>query len=309
MSSDSSPNLIVVLGPTASGKTRFAVALARRLGGEIVSADSRQVFRGMDIGTGKDLGEYGEIPCHLIDILDPGEPFSVFDFQRRFFAVFEEIRGRGRLPVLAGGTGMYLDAVLRGYRLVEVPQNAPLRAQLAGSSIEQLRERLRETGRQPHNTTDLIDRERLIRAIEIAEGEKTADAVLPPLPQLRPLIFGIRRQREELRRRITVRLRERLAHGLIEEAQRLHASGVSWETMEFYGLEYRYLARHLRGELNRNDMFQKLNSAIHDFAKRQETWFRRMERQGTAIHWLDGDADPLADALRLLRDARLLSPT
>ncbi|MFA5516098.1 MAG: tRNA (adenosine(37)-N6)-dimethylallyltransferase MiaA [Desulfuromonadales bacterium] len=298
--SASPPNLIVVLGPTASGKTRLGVALAERLNGEIVSADSRQVFRGLDIGTGKDLIEYGATPYHLIDILDSGASFSVFDFQHRFFEVFVDIHQRRRLPVLVGGTGLYLDAVLRGYRMVEVPENPELRRELAAASDEQLRARLLALRPQVHNTTDLFERERLLRAIEIAEGERAATGDMPPLPILRPMVFGMRWERGELRRRITERLHERLRQGMIEEVAALHAAGVSWETLEFYGLEYRFLARHLQGQLNRNDMVQKLNSAIHDFAKRQETWFRRMERQGTAIHWLDGSGDPLSEALQLL---------
>jgi len=293
-------NLLVVLGPTASGKTRLAVQAARRLDGEVISADSRQVFRGMDIGSGKDLSEYGEIPHHLIDILEPGSEFNVFAFQRLFFEAFASITRRGKRPILCGGTGLYLDAVLRGYRLVEVPENPPLRAELAPLPAEELAARLQRLRPQQHNTTDLLDRERLIRAIEIAEGEGAAAAGLPPLPQLHPLIFGLRWERPALRRRIAARLRERLAEGLLEEVAILHTAGVPWERLEYYGLEYRFVARHLQGELSRNDMLQKLEIAIGDFAKRQETWFRRMERQGTPIYWLDGAGDPLAEMLDLL---------
>ena len=293
-------NLLVILGPTASGKTRLGVGAARALGGEIISADSRQVYRGMDLGSGKDLAEYGEVPYHLIDIVDPGDEFSVFEFQRRFFDAFTEIRKRGRLPLLVGGTGLYLDAVLKGYRLVEVPENPELRRELAGLDQDELAARL--CGLRPglHNTTDLTDRERLVRAIEIAEGEAAAGADLPPLPSLRPLVFGIRWERQTLRRRITARLKERLDQGLIEEVASLHNKGVPWETLEFYGLEYRFVAQHLQGKLNRNDMFQKLNSAIHDFAKRQETWFRRMERQGTEIRWVDGAGEPQGEILHVM---------
>jgi tRNA dimethylallyltransferase len=259
-------NLLVILGPTASGKTRLGVQAAGEVGGEILSADSRQVYRGMDLGTGKDLAEYGEVPYHLIDIVDPGYEFSVFEFQRRFFDTFTEIRKRGRFPLLVGGTGLYLDAVLKGYRLVEVPENPELRSELAGLSQDALAALLRRLRSAMHNTTDLTDRERLVRAIEIAEGEAAAGADLPPLPSLRPLVFGIRWERQTLRRRITARLKERLDEGLTEEVARLHGEGVPWETLEFYGLEYRFVAQHLQGKLNRNDMFQKLNSAIHDFA-------------------------------------------
>ena len=288
-------NLLVILGPTASGKTRLGVELARRLSGEIVSADSRQVYRGMDIGTGKDLAEYGEVPHHLIDIMEPGAEFNVFLFQRRFFEAFAAISSRGRLPVLVGGTGMYLEAVLKGYRLVDVPENPALRSELAALSMEALADRLKQTSSRLHNTTDLLDRERLVRAIEIAACEQRHEP--EPAPEIRPLVLGVRWERDRLRERITARLKERLGHGLLEEVARLHAAGIPWETLEFYGLEYRFAARHLKGELTANDMFQKLNSAIHDFAKRQETWFRRMERHGTVIHWMDGADNPLTQAL------------
>jgi tRNA dimethylallyltransferase len=293
-------DLLVVLGPTASGKTRLGVQLARVLDGEIISADSRQVYRGMDIGTGKDLAEYGEIPHHLIDIVPPGHEFNLFQFQRRFLEAFAAIRGHSRLPILVGGTGMYLEAVLKGCLLVEVPANPFLRIELAPLSQDLLAERLKRATPRLHNTTDLLDRDRLVRAIEIAEYER--DHPPEPLPEIRPLILGVRWEREALRRRITARLKERLAEGMIGEVERLHASGIPWETLEFYGLEYRFVARLLKGELSRNDMFQKLASAIHDFAKRQETWFRRMERNGTVIHWLDGAGEPLNEALAVLRD-------
>jgi tRNA dimethylallyltransferase len=292
-------NLLVILGPTASGKTRLGVRLAQALGGEVISADSRQVYRGMDIGTGKDLTEYGDIPCHLIDIVPPGYEFNLFEFQRRFLEAFAAIRGRGRLPVLVGGTGMYLEAAVKGYRLVEAPENPILRRQLADLPMPALVERLQNASSRLHNTTDLLERDRLVRAIEIAEYER--DHEPEPLPELKPLIFGIRWERDALRRRITARLKERLDQGLIDEVERLHAEGVPWETLEFYGLEYRFIARLLKGELNRNDMFQKLNSAIHDFAKRQETWFRRMEKSGIVIHWLDGAGEPFAEAMAIVR--------
>lgn len=290
---------IVLLGPTASGKTRLGVALARKLNGELISADSRQVYRGMDIGTGKDLAEYGDVPYHLIDIIDPGDDFNVFLFQQLCYAAMEEIRKRSRLPVIVGGTGLYLDAVLRKYRMVEVPENPTLRRELAELSPEELAARLMAVSPRLHNTTDLLERERLLRAIEIAEYEQTHEP--QPLPEIRPIVFGVRWERSILRQRITKRLKERLASGMIEEVERLQRQGVPYETLEFYGLEYRFIARHLKGELNRNDLFQKLNSAIHDFAKRQDTWFRRMERQGITIHWLDGAGDPMAEAMEILQ--------
>ncbi|BCS52346.1 tRNA (adenosine(37)-N6)-dimethylallyltransferase MiaA [Geobacter sp. SVR] len=291
-------NLLTILGPTASGKTRLAVALARECGGEIISADSRQVFRGMDIGTGKDLHEYGDVPYHLIDIHEAGAEFSVFEFQRLFFVAFTGIAVRHRLPVLCGGTGMYLDAALRGYRMEAVPENPALRAELAGCCDAELGERLLQLRPEQHNTTDLRDRSRLIRAIEIAlHGSVSEEGASP---EVRPLVIGIRWERSELRRRITERLQQRLENGMIEEVRRLHEEGVPWERLNYYGLEYRFVGSFLRGEMSRNDMFQRLNSAIHDFAKRQETWFRRMERHGVTIYWVDGAGDPLQAARRIM---------
>ena len=290
-------NLLVVLGPTASGKTHLAVQAAHQLNGEIISADSRQVYRGLDIGSGKDLDEYGTTPYHLIDVVDPGYEFSLFDFAHAFSKAFDEIHERKRLPILVGGTGLYLDALLRGYDLVAVGENQALRKALAPLTLDALRERLQALRPELHNSTDLNDRSRLIRAIEIAEGEQQADAQPLTLPALTPQVFGLKWPREVLRQRITKRLRERLEHGLVEEVENLHAAGVSWETLDYYGLEYRFVAQYLQGQLNRNDLFQKLNSAIHKFAKRQETWFRRMERQEVAIHWLNGEDDPVAELL------------
>ncbi|MBK5274673.1 MAG: tRNA (adenosine(37)-N6)-dimethylallyltransferase MiaA [Desulfuromonadales bacterium] len=293
-------NLLTVLGPTASGKTRLAVALAGDLNGEIISADSRQVFRGMDFGSGKDLHEYGNIPYHLIDILESGAEFSVFAFQRLFLDAFTDITRRHRLPVLCGGTGLYLDAVLRGYRMVEVPEDPALRDELEKLSADELAARLRELKPEQHNTSDLLERSRTIRAIEIARFEQNRPEPDAEWPDIRPLIIGIRWERGELRKRITERLRLRLENGMIEEVQRLHEAGVPWERLEYYGLEYRYIGTFLQGELNRNDMFQKLNSAIHDFAKRQENWFRKMERNGVTINWVEGAGDPLAEARALI---------
>lgn len=295
-------NLLVLLGPTASGKTHLAVQAARHLDGEIISADSRQVYRGLDIGSGKDLGEYGAIPYHLIDVVDPGYEFSLFDFVQAFGRCFSEVSRRGHLPILCGGTGLYLDAVLQGYELVKVSENRALRQQLEPLSLAALQERLQSLRPEQHNTTDLEDRSRVIRAIEIAVGEDRSEAKPLQRPVLKPRVFGLRWPRELLRTRITQRLRQRLDQGMIEEVEALHASGVAWETLDFYGLEYRFVGQYLQGQLNRNDLFQKLNSAIHQFAKRQETWFRRMERQGVIIHWLEADADPVADLLAACQD-------
>jgi tRNA dimethylallyltransferase len=290
--------LLVILGPTASGKTRLAVAAARLLSGEIISADSRQVYRGMDIGTGKDLSEYGEVPYHLIDVADPGDEFSLFSFLQEFSRAFTDITVRGRLPILAGGTGLYLDAVLSGYALPDAPENPELRRELALLSDGEVAERLRSVRPALHNTTDTLDRERMVRAVEIAESG--GDPI--PLPEFDATVVGIRWERELLRRRITKRLDERLRQGMVEEVAELLRRGVTFERLDAYGLEYRYVARFLRGELNRNDMFQKLNSAIHDFAKKQETWFRRMERKGISIVWVDGSL-PMAELAPLVVSA------
>lgn len=293
-------NLLTILGPTASGKTRLAVALAQQLSGEIISADSRQVFRQMDIGTGKDLHEYGAVPYHLIDLLEPGQECSVFTFQRLFLQAFEEVTARGQLPILCGGTGLYLDAALRGYRMVEVPENLQLRAELSDKSDAELVEMLLKLVPDQHNKTDLADRNRTVRAIEIARHQPAEQEKQEPFPVISPLVLGLRWDRAELRRRITQRLRHRLEAGMLDEIQQLHAGGVGWDRLDYYGLEYRYGGMFLRGELNRNDMFQKLNAAIHDFAKRQETWFRRMEKNGVVIHWLDGANDPVAEARKII---------
>ena len=296
-------SMLVILGPTASGKTRLAVALAGELGGEIISADSRQVFRGMDIGSGKDLHEYGRVPYHLIDILDAGGEFSVFDFQRRFLKAFAGITASGAVPILCGGSGMYLDAVLRGYHMVEVPHNDSLRMELATKSDAELVEELWRLKPGQHNSTDVLNRERTVRAIEIAHGEVENSSCSEPFPRLQSSVIGIHWEREELRLRITGRLRERLENGMIEEVQRLHDCGIAWERLDYYGLEYRYVGAYLSGAMNRNDMFQRLNSAIHNFAKRQGNWFRRMERNGVVINWIDGGGDQLAQALEIIRDS------
>lgn len=292
-------NLITVLGATATGKTRLAVQLAAHLEGEIISADSRQVFRGMDLGTGKDLHEYGTVPYHLIDVLDAGEECSVYDFQKLFLHAYGDITRRGRQAVLCGGTGLYLDAVLRGYRMVEAPRDEFLRMKLSKNSDKELAETLLALKPGQHNTTDLLHRDRTVRAIEIALAEQKQNET-EPFPDIRHLVLGIRCERSELRRRITERLHARLHNGMVDEVAGLHASGVKWERLAYYGLEYRYVAQYLQGILNYNDMVQKLNSAIHDFAKRQETWFRRLEKRGVTVHWLEGDeGERMSRALQL----------
>jgi tRNA dimethylallyltransferase len=299
------PNLIVILGPTASGKTKLAACLAKDMGAEIISADSRQVYRGMDIGTGKDLDDYVvngvSVPHYLIDIVDPDYEFNVFEYQCRFFQCFSEITERNVLPVMVGGTGLYIDAVLRRYRMPVVPEDSILRAEIEGEKTEALIKRLMAVNTATHNTTDILDRRRLIRAIEIAENSRTNGAGNQiDFPSLNPLIIGIRRDRSVIRQRITKRLRERLAAGMIEEVKKLHDKGICWERIDLFGLEYRYIGLFLQGKLNYDDMFRQLNTRIHQFAKRQETWFRRMERQGLLINWLD---NPEYEGLKALVEA------
>ena len=293
-------NMLVVLGSTASGKTKLAVELARMLNGEVISADSRQVYRGLDIGSGKDLDEYQEIKHHLIDIVDPGYEYNIFDFQQDVINAYEKISNKNKLTIMAGGSALYVDSILKGYRLIEVPENKTLRATLDKLSHEQLTEQLLQLKPNLHNTTDLIERERLVRAIEIALGEQAAKNTKNDFPEFKSIIFAIKWPREVIRERITLRLKQRMEQGLIEEVEQLHAQGVSWETLYFYGLEYRYIAQHLQGQLSKNDCFQKLNSAIHQFSKKQDTWLRRLERNGAKIHWLEGDKDVLAQAMSVI---------
>jgi len=287
------PHLIVILGPTAAGKTRLAARLAAWIGAELISADSRQIYRGMDIGTGKDLAEYVvdgvPVPYHLIDVAEPGHLFSVFEFQQRFYECFREITARGMMPVVVGGTGLYIESILREYRMLPVPENAALREEPGKLGMEELAAKLLHLNPALHNTTDLTGRERLIRAIEIAEHasrQASRDAI--ERPDIVPLVIGVRWDRTVLRERITKRLKERLDQGMIEEVRRLRDSGVSWERLDEMGLEYRYVSRYLRGEMSRDEMFKTLNIRIHQFAKRQDTWFRGMERRGITIRWIEG---------------------
>mgnify|MGYP001809803338 CR=1 FL=1 len=285
-------NAIVLLGATATGKTALGVHLARTLAGEIISADSRQVYRGLDIGSGKDLAEYGEVPYHLVDIESLSREYSVFDFQRDFKATFAEIRSRGKLPIVVGGTGMYLDSVIRNYDFPEVPVNDLLRASLEGLSLDELATRLLSLKGSVHNKTDLVERPRLVRAIEIAEYKKDRGGAEPGseqrLTDLVPLVMGIRFERGTLRARIRDRLLSRLDAGLVEEVQALHDAGTDWERLERLGLEYRFTAEYLQGKIpSMNEYRESLYTAICQFAKRQETWFRGMERKGVAIHWVE----------------------
>ena len=287
-------NLISVVGPTASGKTALAVRLAAELGGEVISADSRQIYRGMDIGTGKDLGEYSwkgrKVPCHLIDIVEAGAKYNVFEYQNDFLKVWEDCRQRGVFPVLCGGSGLYVEAVLKGYKLLAVPVDEELRVSLAGLALPELAQRLAGY-KKLHNTTDVDTVKRAIRAIEIEEYYLTHPYEEKDFPELRPLIVGVDVSREVRRERITARLHARLQEGMVEEVKRLLDSGIKPEDLIYYGLEYKYLTLYLTGELGYEEMVEKLNVAIHQFAKRQMTWFRKMERDGFDIHWLDASLD------------------
>lgn len=285
--------MITVLGPTATGKTKLAAAICYLQDGEIISADSRQVYRGMDIGTGKDLEDYTvndrNIPSHLIDIANPGEEYNVFSFQEDFKKAYADIVERGKLPVMCGGTGMYLDAVLKGYNLVKVPENAELRERLSTWTDELLQEELLRLQPNQHNTTDLNDRGRLIRAIEIGTYNLVHQNEIHDFPKINSINFGIAFDRAVIRNRITSRLKDRLQNGMIEEVETLINQGVHPDKLRFYGLEYRYVTDYITGETDYETMFQLLNTAIHQFAKRQSTWYRRMEKKGTKIHWLDGN--------------------
>jgi len=293
-------NLIVILGPTASGKTRLAAQLACDFQGEVISADSRQVYRTMNIGTGKDLKEYvidgRQIPYHLIDIEDPENEFNVFEFQKRFYAVFSAIRQRKKLPVLTGGTGLYLEAVLCAYDMPEAPINEEIRRELSEKSIEEFQDLLCRLKPHLHNRTDLDDKKRLLRAVEIEKARIRNNQDLRDRPEITAAVFGVRWERSVLRNRITKRLEERLENGMIEEVADLHAAGLSWLRLESFGLEYRFISEYLQQRLTFDEMKNRLNIAIHQFAKRQETWFRRMERKGVQINWIDnGDYLLLAE--------------
>ena len=285
-------DLIAILGPTASGKTALAARVASRLDTEIISADSRQVYRGMDIGTGKDLADYEvdgrRIACHLTDICAPGYKYNLFEYQRDFLRAYEDIRSRGKLPLMCGGTGLYLEAVLKGYRLLDVPQNPELRRALEGKSLEELTEMLRSY-KELHNTTDVDTAKRAIRAIEIEEFYRQVPPEVCSFPRLNSLIVGLKTEREARRARISRRLRQRLEEGMVDEVRQLLDSGLEPEDLIYYGLEYKYLTLYVTGALTYEEMFGKLEIAIHQFAKRQMTWFRGMERRGFTIHWIDAE--------------------
>ncbi len=285
--------LICVLGPTAGGKTSFAAQLALKIDGEIISADSRQVYKKMDIGTGKDISDYSvdgiNIPYHLIDIVDPGYEYNVYEFQRDFIEAFNNIIDRDKTPILCGGTGLYIESVLNAYKLINVPLNQELRDRLTTKNIEKLGDILKSY-KNLHNHTDTVHLKRLIRAIEIEDYYEHNPDIDDSFPEFDYKIFGIRYDRESQRKRITERLDYRLKNGMVEEVKLLLESGVEAEKLIFYGLEYKYLTWYVTGEIDFDTMFQKLNTAIHQFAKRQMTWYRKMERNGFNINWLDGHA-------------------
>ena len=291
--------MITILGPTASGKTPLAAALAAETGGEIISADSRQVYRRMDIGTGKDLADYQlstlnsqlSIPYHLIDIREPGTKYNLFEYQQDFFEVYEDIRSRGAVPILCGGTGLYIEAVLKGYHLSPVPQNQELRDSLEGKSLAELTQMLTElkarTGSNMHNTTDVDSCQRAIRAIEIETYNLEHPTPRRELPPVDSLIIGVNIDRELRREKITRRLKARLEEGMIDEVKALLDEGIPADDLIYYGLEYKFVTEYLIGQTTYDEMFSRLEIAIHQFAKRQMTWFRGMERRGFKINWID----------------------
>jgi tRNA dimethylallyltransferase len=290
--SNPSYDLLVVTGTTASGKTSLAVALADRLGGEIISADSRQVYCRMNLGTGKDYSEYAingkTIPYHLVDIADPGYKYNLFEYQRDFSVVYEDLKRRDVFPVVCGGSGLYVDSIVKGYRMFEVPPDTGLRKILEKKSLEELTGIL-SSYKSLHNTTDIDTKKRAIRAIEIEEYTRIRTGNMSRMPELNPLVTGVYFDREIRRKRITERLHRRLDEGMVEEVRSLLDSGISKEALIYYGLEYRYITLYLTGETGYDEMVKSLETAIHQFAKRQMTWFRGMERKGVQINWIDGE--------------------
>lgn len=285
-------DLLVVTGPTASGKTSLAVSIAKKIGGEIISADSRQVYRGMNLGTGKDYDDYLidgiRIPCHLIDIADPGYKYNVFEYQRDFNTIYSDLKKRKVFPVVCGGSGMYADSIISGYKMVEVPPDSGLRIELEKKSMNELKEIL-STFKNLHNTTDIDTKKRVIRAIEIEHFNRNQGKLHTEFPKVKSLVVGISPDRELRRKRITDRLKKRLDAGMVDEVKGLINMGINTETLIYYGLEYKYITLYLTGKLPYDRMVRDLETAIHQFAKRQMTWFRGMERRGIKIHWIDGE--------------------
>ncbi len=296
-------DMITILGPTASGKTSLAAALAYDLKAEIISADSRQVYRGMDLGTGKDLADYvvnGQpVPYHLIDVVDAGFKYNLFMYQRDFLKAYEAIRGRNVLPILCGGTGLYLESVLKGYRMIPVPENTALRESLVGKSLEELTVIL-SSYKTLHNQTDVDTAKRAIRAIEIAEYYRQHPVKEQEFPEINALLVGVDIERDLRREKISKRLKQRLDEGMLDEIRNLLDKGVPADDLIYYGLEYKYLTQHVIGQLTYEEMYQGLETAIHQFAKRQMTWFRGMERRGFKIHWLNASL-PMQDKVEQIK--------
>lgn len=301
--------MITILGPTASGKTTLAAHLAAEIGAEIISADSRQVYRGMDIGTGKDLADYvvdgKKIPYHLIDICEPGTKYNLFRYQEDFLNAYEDIRSRGVEPILCGGTGLYIEAVLKGYSLSPVPQNAELRERLTGKTLEELTAMLvelkKKTGSTMHNRSDVDTAQRAIRAIEIEEHNLTHPMPEREYPPISSLIIGVDIDRDERRRKITTRLKARLEEGMVEEIEGLLRRGIPADDLIYYGLEYKFVTEYATGRITYDEMFRQLEIAIHQFAKRQMTWFRGMERRGFHIHWIDA-SKPISEKVKAIME-------
>ncbi|TAL60536.1 MAG: tRNA (adenosine(37)-N6)-dimethylallyltransferase MiaA [Bacteroidetes bacterium] len=285
-------DLLVVAGPTASGKTSLAVSIAKKIGGEIISADSRQVYRGMNLGTGKDYDDYliegTRLPFHLIDIADPGYKYNVFEYQRDFNIIYKNLKERKIFPVVCGGSGMYADSIISGYKMVEVQPDSGLRIELEKKSMDELKEIL-STFKNLHNVTDLDTKKRVIRAIEIEHSNRNHGKQYTEFPKVRSLVVGLLIDRESRRKRISDRLKQRLDAGMVDEVKQLINMGISKETLIYYGLEYKFITLYLTGKLTYDQMVRELEIAIHQFAKRQMTWFRGMERRGTKINWIDGN--------------------
>ena len=302
-------NMITILGPTASGKTPVATHLAAEIGGEIISADSRQVYRRMDIGTGKDLADYvvdgRQIPYHLIDIREPGTKYNLFEYQQDFYDVYQDVRSRGAVPILCGGTGLYIEAVLKGYKLSPVPQNQPLRDSLEGKSLEELTAMLihlkEKNGSNMHNKTDVDSCQRAIRAIEIETYNLEHPTPRRDLPPVDSIIIGIDIDRELRREKITRRLKARLEEGMVEEVKALLDEGIPAENLLYYGLEYKYVTEYLSGQPSYEELLARWELAIHQFAKRQMTWFRGMERRGFKINWIDATL-PMEEKIEIIEN-------
>jgi tRNA dimethylallyltransferase len=299
-------DLLLVTGPTASGKTSLAAAVAKSVGGEIISADSRQVYRGMNLGTGKDYADYQingtQVPFHLIDIADPGYKYNVFEYQRDFIKVYKELKKRKVFPVVCGGSGMYADSIITGYKMFEVPPDSGLRIELEKKSIEELREILSML-KNLHNSTDLDTKKRVIRAIEIEHSRRSKGNQHSEFPEIRALLIGVMFDRDTRRKRISERLKNRLDSGMLDEVKNLIDRGISTDTLIYYGLEYKFITLYLTGKTSYSEMVKDLEIAIHQFAKRQMTWFRGMERRGIKINWVDGllpMEDKLAKVMELL---------